>query len=175
LPNEYPGFASHIDQVVSTLTDPDSERDYMTQALKTVASLEDLRQRHRKAWRSIPAFSADRKLAMVVSRNPMLLARLQQESTGGPFPLMLERMPAHRINIAFEEGTIRGDGAVAVTDVEDQRHLISAVYADTFFVDGRTLERLRVGGWASDHARRNSTKESLRDFLRNAVTMEIEA
>lgn len=76
-------------------------------------------------------------------------------------------MPAHTVWFAYEEGAIRGGTPVTNTDREDLMHLLSGVYADMVFVDKRTWERLRVGGWESSKARKNVSGDRLVDFLRS--------
>jgi hypothetical protein len=80
-------------------------------------------------------------------------------------PVPYDRMPAHRITIAYEEGNELGSIRRQDTDAEDKYHLGSAVYCDLAFVDKQTHERLVVAGRCPARIRRNGELAELMAWI----------
>jgi hypothetical protein len=80
-------------------------------------------------------------------------------------PVPYDRMPAHRITVAYEEGNELGSMGRQDTDAEDKYHLGSAVYCDLAFVDRQTHERLVVAGHCPARIRRNGELAELMAWI----------
>lgn len=80
-------------------------------------------------------------------------------------PVPVDRMPANRIMIAYEEGNELSGIPRQDTDAEDRYHLGSAVYCDLAFVDKQTHQRLVVAGHCPARIRRNGELEELMAWI----------